>query len=91
MQVHHFLTDKHSVFTPLFEAIVVKYGLTLNDAWNLESLPHQGRHTTAYHQFVLAAVQKADKEAKGNVTKFLSLIEKYVKGPVRANPAMVRM
>lgn len=45
-QVHHFLTDKHSVFTPLFEAIVVKYGLTLNDAWNLESLPHQGRHTT---------------------------------------------
>ena len=91
MQVHHFLTDKHSEFTPLFEAIVTKYGLTLNDPWNLESLPHQGRHTTAYHNFVLAQVRKADREAKGDRKKFLALIETYVKAPVRAHPEMVRM
>jgi hypothetical protein len=91
MQMHHFLTDKHSRYTPRFEEILAKYGLTLNDPWNLELLPHQGRHTTAYHEFVLTMVTTADKEAKGDRKKFLALIEKYIKAPVRANPAMVRM
>jgi hypothetical protein len=66
-------------------------GTGLNDPWNLESLPHQGRHTTAYHNFVLAQVRKADREAKGDRKKFLALIETYVKAPVRAHPEMVRM
>src|SRR5579859_2450602 len=88
LQLHHYLTNKHSTYTPAFQKVIAKYGLTLDDSWNTEMLPHEGRHPTAYHVFVLGAVQRADAEAKGKKEKFLALIDQYVKSPVRANPKL---
>lgn len=91
MQLHHYLTNKHSSYTPAFEKIAKKYGLELDQPWNLEMLPHNGRHPTAYHEFVLTATQAADDAAKGKVKKkFLDGIEANVKAPVRKNPEMLR-
>jgi hypothetical protein len=36
-QNHHFATDKSSTYTLIFEEIVSKYGLDLNDPWNIAS------------------------------------------------------
>ncbi|WP_082705899.1 AHH domain-containing protein [Aneurinibacillus sp. XH2] len=43
-QVHHYATNKSKKYTPQIEAITKKYGLDLDEAWNKELLPHQGRH-----------------------------------------------
>jgi hypothetical protein len=91
--VHHFATNKNSQYTEKMAKIADKYGLKLDgkDAgWNMESLPHQGRHPNAYHDFVLDGMKKADAEAEGSVDKFKALFEKYVKEPVRNNPELLR-
>ena len=49
LQRHHFLTDKNRKFTPRFKDITDKYGLNLDGDWNVELLPHQGRHPNDYH------------------------------------------
>jgi RHS repeat-associated protein len=85
-QVHHFATNKHSVFTPQMKTIADRYGLDLDGAWNKELLQHLGRHTTKYHQFVLEMMQRAAREAGNDTHRFLELFEKYVKEPVRNNP-----
>ena len=36
-QLHHFATNKNKTYTPQFEEIANKYGLDLDDAWNLDS------------------------------------------------------
>ena len=53
LQNHHFATNKNEKFTPQFEEITKKYNLDLNGDWNIEKLPHQGRHPNDYHKFVL--------------------------------------
>lgn len=35
---------------PQLEEIANRYGLDLDDAWNKDLLPHQGRHPNAYHE-----------------------------------------
>lgn len=77
------------------KAIARKYGLGLDDDWNKELLPHQGRHPNAYHDFVLTQMQKADaiasKAPRGTKKKvFLEEFEKRVKDPVRKNPDLLR-
>lgn len=72
------------------EAIAKKYGLELDADWNLQLLPHQGRHPNAYHQFVLDNMRLADNEAAGDSSRFLELYEELVKKPVKENPEMVR-
>jgi hypothetical protein len=62
----------------------------LDDPWNKEFLPHQGRHPNAYHDWVVAQIERAAKEAGDKKDKFLKLYEKYVKTPVRENPDMLR-
>lgn len=47
-QVHHFASDKNSIYTGQFKDVTKKYGLDLNGNWNRELLPHQGRHPNAY-------------------------------------------
>ncbi len=49
-QLHHFATNKNKTYTPQFEEIANKYGLDLDDAWNKEYMPHQGRHPNEYHE-----------------------------------------
>ena len=93
LQKHHFASNKHSKFTKDFVGIADKYGLKLDGKggeWNMESLPHQGRHPDKYHKFVMEGMQKADLESGGSKEKFLELFNEYVKEPVRNNPDMLR-
>ncbi|MDF2822135.1 MAG: hypothetical protein K0R15_2583 [Clostridiales bacterium] len=65
-QVHHFASNKSSKYTSQFENITNKYGLDLDDVWNKELMPHQGRHPYAYHVYILDNMQKFDKIANGD-------------------------
>ena len=87
-QVHHFATNKSKKYTKQFEDITKKYDLELDDAWNKELMPHQGRHPYAYHEYVLREMTKYDNIARGNKEKFLKLFEQ-LKNKVINNPDML--
>ncbi len=65
-----------------------KYGLELDDAWNKELLPPQGRDPNAYHEYVLDRINEYDAIARGNKEIFLELFE-GLKKEVRENPDML--
>ncbi|WP_243643795.1 AHH domain-containing protein [Tepidibacillus fermentans] len=88
LQKHHYATNKSKKYTPQIEAITKKYGLDLDDVWNIELLPHQGRHPNAYHEYVLSNIRTFDKIAKGDKRKFLRLFEQ-LKQEIRKNPEML--
>jgi A nuclease family of the HNH/ENDO VII superfamily with conserved AHH len=89
-QIHHFATNKHSVFTKQMSSIAQKYGLDLNGTWNKAAMPHLGRHPNEYHKFVLQGMERASLEAGSNQAKFLQLFDQYVKQPVLQNPNLLR-
>jgi len=89
-QLHHFATDKNRVWSPRMQKIADRYGLKLDELWNVESIPHQGRHPNEYHEFVQRGMTRAAREAGMNKKKFLELFERYVKQPVRDNPDLLR-
>jgi len=72
-----------------FEDITKKYNLDLDDIWNKESLPHQGRHPHAYHDFILDEMKNIDNIANGNKDIFLDLYESEMKNVIRNNPDML--
>lgn len=88
IQNHHYATNKSKKYTPQMENITQKYGLDLDDEWNKELLPHQGRHPYAYHDYVLDKLSTYDRLAKGDREKFLKLYE-GLKQEVRDNPDML--
>lgn len=87
-QVHHYATNKSKTYTPQLEEITNKYGLDLDDAWNKDLLPHQGRHPNAYHNYVLDSMKQFDDIAQGDKDVFLKLYEN-LKSNVKANPDML--
>ena len=87
-QVHHYATNKNKVYTPQFEEITQKYGLDLDEEWNKDLLPHQGRHPNAYHEYVLESMKQFDYIAQGNKKTFIKLYEN-LKENVKANPDML--
>ena len=87
-QVHHFATNKSKRYTKQFENIANKYNLDLDDLWNKELMPHQGRHPYAYHEYVLREMTKYDNIARGDKNKFLKLYEQ-LKNKVINNPDML--
>jgi RHS repeat-associated protein len=89
-QMHHFATNKHSLYTPLMEDVVRPLGFELNGAWNKALMPHVGRHPNKYHEFVLDRIIKASNAAGGNQAKFLQLYNNTVVQPVIDNPLMLR-
>lgn len=95
MEIHHYATNKHSYYTPLFQNIVGKYGLNLDGPWNKKLLPHHGRHTTEYHQFVYERMLEIDSEAQQKnspISKlffFLNQFNSKVKQVVNDNPSML--
>lgn len=89
-QLHHFATNKSKAFTPRMAQIADEFGLSLNGAWNKQTLPHLGRHPNKYHNFVLEGMQNAKAGAGASQTEFLSLFDKYVKQPVIKNPSLLR-
>ena len=89
-QSHHFLTNKHSIYSGLFKDIADRYQLDLNGEWNIEPMPHRGRHPNALWEFVLKGTRQADNEANGDTAQFLNRFEAYVKKPIREDPGMLR-
>ena len=87
-QVHHFATNKSKTYTPQFEEIVKKYDLDLDDEWNKDLLPHQGRHPNAYHDFILESMKQFDEIAQGNKYIFLQLFNVLIKD-IKENPDML--
>ena len=87
-QVHHFASNKSKKYTSQFESITKKYGLDLDGDWNKQSMPHQGRHPYAYHDYVLDNMQKCDRIANGDKTKFLKLYDQ-MKQKIINNPEML--
>ena len=47
----------------------------LDDAWNKDLLPHQGRHPNAYHEYVLDSMKQFDNIAQGDKDIFLKLFD----------------
>jgi hypothetical protein len=62
--------------------------LDLDDDWNRELLPHQGRHPNDYHDYILTQMKDIDAFAQGDKEIFLDLYE-TVKAEVRGNPEMM--
>ena len=88
LQNHHYGTNKSKKYTPQIESITKKYKLDLDDTWNKEYLPHQGRHPNAYHDYVLDNLRTFDNLAKGNRVKFLKIFE-GLKSEIPNNPRML--
>lgn len=88
-QMHHFVTDKNKNFTPQMKKITDKYGLDLNGEWNKSMLPHQGRHTNTYHDWILKRLVSIDQSAAGDVNIFLELFDQQIKQPVINNPEIL--
>jgi hypothetical protein len=88
-QIHHFATNKHSVYTTQMNSIAQKYGLKLDGSWNKSAMPHLGRHPNDYHNFVLQRMQDASNAAGNSQAKFLQFFDAYVKQPVLKNPNLL--
>ena len=87
-QVHHYATNKSKTYTPQLEEISNKYGMDLDDAWNKDLLPHQGRHPNAYHEYILNSMKQFDEVAQGDKDVFLKLFDD-LKNNVKSNPDML--
>ncbi len=91
VQKHHFFSDKNKTFTPKFEEITSKYGLDLKNAWNIEPMSnHCGRHTIAYHEYMLEKLYSIHSEANGNQEIFLKLFNE-VKQTIINTPEILYM
>ena len=93
-QVHHMATWCNKKWTPLFEQIVGKYGLKLDDLWNKFPMPHRGSHPNDYHEWVyrnmLSIVSQINGTGVEYQEQFIELFYNNVVKPVLENPLMVR-
>lgn len=89
MQRHHFATNKNQKFTPKMERIALDYGLSLDGEWNIELLPHQGRHPDFYHRWVLEEMRGINSISNLSQSEFIRQFEIRVIEPVRQNPNML--
>ena len=72
-KVHHICTDKNTEsdanggpWTPVFEKLFRKAGMTLNDPANLVRIRnHEGPHPEAYHQAVYRRINEAMQYCRG--------------------------
>lgn len=95
---HHYLTNKgkkEQGWKKKFQKILAPYDLSVDDDWNVESIRHKGKHPTSYHVFVECQLKRADAEAtsadgKKDADKLKSLIDVYIKVPVKANLCMLQ-
>ena len=61
----------------------------MSDSWNIEILPHQGRHPNAYHRWVLMQMEAIDAMPGMNRDLFISKFRQCVIEPVIDNPQML--
>jgi hypothetical protein len=70
-EYHHIFSNKNKTYTPLYEAIVRKYDMSLEDPENIINLKgHHGRHTNVYHDFMLVALEELDTISAGDTKMF---------------------
>ena len=86
---HHIATNSNKKFTLIFEKIVGKYKLKLDDDWNKIQIPQNGRHPDDYHKWVQRELERIDRDAHGNTDEFLKLFDERIKKPLRENPDMI--
>ncbi len=86
--MHHFATDKNKIYKPQFEEISKKYGLDLDNDWNKDYMPYQGRHPNEYHEYVLEKMKQFDNVAQGDKDVFLHLYEN-MKTQIKNSPDML--
>ena len=68
---HHVFSNKHSRYTPQYKEIMERNNMTLTQKENIIALEgHSGRHTTAYHEFMLNALINLDSLSGGNASVF---------------------
>ena len=97
IQKHHLMTNKgkkEQSWKKKFEAILVLYGLSVDDKWNITPMRHKGPHPPDYHEFVYCQLQRADKEATAadgqkDPDKLKALVKLYSDDPVRADPCLL--
>jgi len=58
------------VLKNIFEYIVSRYGLKLDDIWNKEYLPYLGSHPNEYHVLFVLQARCNRLRLKQEVTKF---------------------
>ena len=79
---HHFLSNKNSTYTPQYEEVTDRYYAELDQSWNTEYMSgHRGRHTNAYHNFMLQMLCEIDNVAQGDPRLFyegFSILKDYV-------------
>ena len=69
---HHIYSDKNQKYTPQYKEITDRYNFSLSQQENIIELEnHKGRHTNAYHNFMLVSLNALDKYAGGDRTRFL--------------------
>ena len=68
---HHVLSNKSTKYTPQYKEITYRYNMELNARENIVNMDgHRGRHTNAYHDFVLEGLTNLDSIAKGDQQLF---------------------
>lgn len=75
-QVHHLFSDKGKN-KALHKKLFKKYPTladNLNGDWNKITIPHLGRHTNLYHEYMDNLFFKIDEKAKGDPDKFMELL-----------------
>jgi len=71
------------------EELASHYGLDLNDAWNVELLPHKGRHPNEYHDWILNRMREIEMTPGMNRERFIQEFNKKIKKPVINMPEML--
>ena len=68
---HHVLSNKHKTYTPQYKEVTDRYNMELSMKENIVELQgHSGRHTNAYHNFMLSSLNNLDAIANGNIPRF---------------------
>ena len=70
-EYHHIFSNKNKTYSPQYQEILDRYNMSLDSQENIVELGgHRGRHTNAYHDFMLNALIGADQIAQGNLDEF---------------------
>ena len=69
---HHIFSDKNKTYTPQYKEIANRYNYSLSQQENIVELEgHHGRHTNAYHEYMLQSIKALDIYANGDSVEFL--------------------
>lgn len=90
-QEHHFLTDKSGTYTKGFSDLIEEeFGHSLDEPWNIESMPHRGRHPSMVWEWVGKRLRIIVDEADGDWVRFTDLFDRYIKEPILNDPLFLR-